>query len=41
MNDFLDDATNVSVALGKVESAKFGRCLVVVGVRFELEGERY
>jgi len=35
VNDFLDDTTYVSISLCEVESAKFGRCLVVVSVRLE------
>ena len=39
VNDFLDDTTEISVALCVVESAEFGGCLVVVSVRLELQGE--
>jgi hypothetical protein len=42
MNDLLHNTTNVTVALGIIEWTEFCRCLVVVGVRFELvAGELY
>lgn len=40
VDDFLDNTTNVSVALCVVESAKFGGCLVMVSVCLELAGEK-
>jgi hypothetical protein len=36
MNDLLHNTTNVTIALGIIEWTEFCRCLVVVGVRFEL-----
>jgi hypothetical protein len=36
MNDLLHNTTNVTIALGIIERTEFCRCLVVVGVRFEL-----